>query len=81
MNEGYDTNAAPSVLGTRYSPVARVFRLARKELREILRDRRTIVTLIAMPILLYPLMSVVFLQFTLATQMTAKAEPKLPVWS
>ena len=27
------------------------FRLARKELREILRDRRTILTLLAMPLL------------------------------
>jgi ABC-2 type transport system permease protein/sodium transport system permease protein len=53
-----------------------VLRLARKELREILRDRRTIVTLIAMPILLYPLMSVLLLQFTLASQATAKAGPK-----
>src|SRR6516164_7142477 len=41
----------------------RVARLARKELTEILRDRRTIVTLVAMPILLYPLLSVAFLQF------------------
>ena len=51
MNEAHENEpprAAHSVLG-------RVFRLARKELREILRDRRTIVTMIAMPILLYPL--------------------------
>ena len=32
----------------------------RKELRETLRDRRTIVTLIAMPLLLYPLLGLVF---------------------
>jgi ABC-2 type transport system permease protein/sodium transport system permease protein len=38
-------------------------RLTRKELSEILRDRRTIVTLVAMPLLLYPLLSVAFLQF------------------
>src|SRR6266568_4333591 len=56
--------------------VDRVLRLARKELREILRDRRTIVTLIAMPLLLYPLMSVVFLQFSLAIQPTPKEGPK-----
>ena len=41
----------------------RVVRLARKELTEILRDRRTILTLVAMPLLLYPLLSVAFLQF------------------
>jgi sodium transport system permease protein len=35
-------------------------RLARKELYEILRDRRTIITLILMPILVYPLLSVAF---------------------
>jgi sodium transport system permease protein len=48
-------------------------RLARKELREILRDRRTIITLVAMPVLLYPLMSVVFLQFSLASKIAGKA--------
>src|SRR5262245_60383364 len=48
----------------------RVVRLALKELREILRDRRTIVTLIAMPLLLYPLMSVAFQQFYLASRIT-----------
>jgi ABC-2 type transport system permease protein/sodium transport system permease protein len=42
---------------------ARLARLTRKELSEILRDRRTIVTLVAMPLLLYPLLSVAFLQF------------------
>lgn len=53
--------------------LGRVLRLARKELREILRDRRTVLTLIAMPVLLYPLMSVVFLQFTLASKITNAA--------
>jgi sodium transport system permease protein len=51
----------------------RVLRLARKELREILRDRRTIITLIAMPLLLYPLMSVAFQQFALASRVTNMA--------
>ncbi len=58
--------------------LSRVYRLARKELREILRDRRTILTLVAMPILLYPLMSVVFLQFSLASKLTA---PHAPVYT
>jgi ABC-2 type transport system permease protein/sodium transport system permease protein len=70
------TDAGRSVLGTRCSALARVARLARKELREILRDRRTIVTLIAMPVLLYPLMSVVFLQFSLASQPPTKPDSK-----
>ena len=43
--------------------LGRLWRLTRKELSEVLRDRRTIVTLVAMPLLLYPLLSVAFLQF------------------
>lgn len=35
---------------------ARLLRLARKELREVLRDRRTILTLVLMPLLLYLLL-------------------------
>jgi ABC-2 type transport system permease protein/sodium transport system permease protein len=39
---------------------SRWLRLARKELREILRDRRTLLTLALMPILLYPLLGFAF---------------------
>ncbi len=46
--------------------LARLGRLVRKELSEILRDRRTIVTLLLMPLLLYPLLSLAFQQFFLA---------------
>jgi len=46
--------------------LARLFRLAGKELREILRDRRTILTLVLMPLLLYPLLSIAFQQFFLS---------------
>lgn len=73
MNESNDQqtkNGSYSVLGTSYSALNRVLRLAQKELREILRDRRTIVTLIAMPLLLYPLMTVAFQQFYLASRIT-----------
>ncbi|MCH2209883.1 MAG: ABC transporter permease subunit [Fuerstiella sp.] len=38
---------------------SRTMRLALKELREILRDRRTIMTLILMPLLMYPLLGVI----------------------
>ena len=38
--------------------LSRTMRLALKELREILRDRRTITTLVLMPLLLYPLLGV-----------------------
>src|SRR5437879_5816282 len=48
-----------------FSPTL-VWRLARKELREILRDRRTIVTLVLMPVLLYPLLGVGFNQYASA---------------
>jgi ABC-2 type transport system permease protein/sodium transport system permease protein len=41
-------------------------RLARKELVEILRDRRTVLTLVLMPLLLYPLLSVAFRQFLIS---------------
>ena len=41
----------------------RLSRLAMKELRETLRDRRTIVTLILMPLLVYPILSLVFRTF------------------
>src|SRR4051812_7802116 len=41
----------------------RLQRLVLKELREILRDRRTIITLVVMPILIYPLLAVVFQRF------------------
>ena len=51
----------------------RIARLAAKELREIVRDRRTIVTLIAMPLLLYPLMSVAFQQIFLVSKVTPDA--------
>jgi ABC-2 type transport system permease protein/sodium transport system permease protein len=48
------------------TPPFRVWRFARKELREILRDRRTIITLVFMPVLLYPILSIAFNQYLLA---------------
>jgi ABC-2 type transport system permease protein/sodium transport system permease protein len=49
----------------------------RKELRETLRDRRTIITLLAMPILLYPLLGLGF-RF-LAVQQLSMADTKIYV--
>jgi len=46
--------------------LARLIRLALKELRETLRDRRTIITLVVMPLLVYPLISLVFQRFLLS---------------
>ncbi|MEO8271341.1 MAG: hypothetical protein ABI557_16585, partial [Aureliella sp.] len=45
-------------MSARITP-ARMIRLCLKELRESLRDRRTIVTLVLMPLLVYPLLSLV----------------------
>ena len=51
-----------------YTPT-RSFRfsgLLRKELREILRDRRTVITLILMPLLVYPLLGLMLQKFFLS---------------
>jgi ABC-2 type transport system permease protein/sodium transport system permease protein len=42
--------------------LGRLLRLTRKELSESLRDRRTILTLVLMPLLLYPVLAMAFLQ-------------------
>lgn len=54
--------------------LGRLWRLTLKELREILRDRRTILTLVLMPLLLYPLLSIAFQQFFLS-QLNAVEQP------
>ncbi len=54
----------------------RLWRLVLKELREILRDRRTIVTLVVMPILIYPLLAVVFQRF-LVTSLSGSADEEI----
>jgi membrane protease YdiL (CAAX protease family)/ABC-type transport system involved in multi-copper enzyme maturation permease subunit len=47
--------------------ISRIWRLATKELRETLRDRRTIVTLVMMPLLVYPILSLVFQNFLMSS--------------
>lgn len=42
------------------SPVSRMLRVISKEMRETLRDRRTVITLVLMPLLVYPLLSITF---------------------
>jgi ABC-2 type transport system permease protein/sodium transport system permease protein len=54
------------------SQLGRVGRLVRKELNEILRDRRTIITLVLMPLLLYPLLYIAFQQLVLAGQKSTR---------
>lgn len=53
--------------GGRSQVLGRLLRLIRKELREILRDRRTIITLVVMPLLVYPLLAIVFQRFLLTS--------------
>ena len=57
--------------------LARVARLARKELAEILCDRRTILTLLLMPLLLYTVLSFAFRQFLMA--FFASTDPTRPL--
>ena len=66
--ETSDTTATPPSArrATTRETAARLGRLTLKELREILRDRRTIVTLVLMPLLVYPLLSIGFRQFFLS---------------
>ena len=64
INDGLKSQTQPPSVpaaATSWSQaIARLKRLATKELRETLRDRRTIITLILMPLLVYPILSLVF---------------------
>ncbi len=53
------------------SMVGRLGRLCLKELREILRDRRTIITLVFMPLLVYPLLNMMFQKFLVTSLQSA----------
>ncbi len=46
--------------------LGRLWRLTQKELRETLRDRRTVITLLVMPLLVYPILSLIFRTFLLS---------------
>ena len=58
---------APATAPRSFLNLARLLRLCRKELREILRDRRTMVTLFLMPLLAYPLLSMAFQRLIFST--------------
>ena len=66
-------NDSPAAFSARFS---RLFRLVRKETTGVLRDRRTIVTLFLMPVLLYPLLAICFRQFFLSQ----KADQATPTY-
>ena len=53
----------PEAPQRRSQPRSRLARLCQKEMRETLRDRRTIVTLLLMPLLVYPLLSMALNRF------------------
>jgi sodium transport system permease protein len=55
--------ADPTAQPVTSSGLGRIVRLARKELTEILRDRRTVITMLVMPLLLYPLLTIGFGRF------------------
>ncbi len=57
-----------------YLSNGRLWRLCLKELRESLRDRRTIITLVLMPILVYPLLSMALQRLIVGG--ISKAEPE-----
>lgn len=57
---------------------ARIYRLCLKELRESLRDRRTIITLVLMPLLVYPLLSMILQRLLLSTA-TSPQTPTLRI--
>ncbi|MEM9645860.1 MAG: ABC transporter permease subunit/CPBP intramembrane protease [Planctomycetota bacterium] len=59
--------------------IARLFRLCRKELRETLRDRRTIITLLFMPLLVYPLLSMALNRFLLSAGTPGESGYKIGV--
>jgi ABC-2 type transport system permease protein/sodium transport system permease protein len=53
----------------------RLWRLCQKELKETIRDRRTIVTLVLMPLLVYPLLSMGLNRFLLTSAGTGGPDP------
>jgi sodium transport system permease protein len=57
-----------------YLSNGRLWRLCQKELRESLRDRRTLFTLILMPILVYPLLSMALQRLVIGSVSKSKTE-------
>lgn len=67
-----ETNELDSWQRAQHFSAARLIRLCVKELHETLRDRRTIVTLVFMPLLVYPLLGVAFQKFALTSVSSLK---------
>lgn len=73
MNSSTSRATADGTQPARTSRLRRLGRLARKEIRESLRDRRTLMTLIMMPLIVYPLLGMVVQRFAVA-----RINPKSP---
>lgn len=68
------TNRTHSTSPTHRWQGGRWSRLCLKELREILRDRRTLITLVLMPLLVYPILSMVFQRSLISAWSTASQQ-------
>lgn len=70
----WDTDGHPGGRARRRprDSAGRFMRLCLKELRETLRDRRTIVTLVLMPLLVYPLLTMAFQRFLVTSFDTSR---------
>jgi sodium transport system permease protein len=66
---------------SRRAPRGRLYRMCQKELRETLRDRRTIITLVLMPLLVYPILSMTLNRFLLNSAATGEPQFALAVGS
>lgn len=76
------TSSASTEAPRSNSTLSWLTRLAKKELSEILRDRRTIITLVLMPLLVYPLLAVAFRTLALSgVAGGAGASPSVEVWN
>lgn len=62
-----------------YLSNGRLWRLCQKELRESLRDRRTLFTLVLMPILVYPLLSMALQRLVIGANTKTKAETEFVI--
>lgn len=69
MNSGHYRTSEPATPALR-----RLTRLARKECRESLRDRRTLATLLLMPLIVYPLLGMVVQRFAFSSVNAAVPE-------
>lgn len=62
-----------------YLSNGRLWRLCQKELRESLRDRRTLFTLVLMPILVYPLLSMALQRLVIGANTKTKADTEFVI--